>query len=293
MVTRTLLPTELILNPDNSVYHLNLCNDELADTIILVGDPNRAAVVSAHFDEVTIKKSKREFVTHTGRIGKMPISVIATGIGTSHIDIVLNEIDIVLNVDFNTRQFRDKLIKPRIIRMGTCGGLREGMQPDCLVFSDYAFAFDSMLHFYKKNLTADEKILLDKLKKQFKNLPMVDLVYTAACGSSLADRLRDICDHRGITMTCSGFYGPQHRQIRTPLIEEDIFEMAKGFEYRDDMIANIEMETAAIYGLGEQLGFDCYSVSVVVGNRLTQKVSKDPVASIEKMINHVLASLRT
>jgi len=284
---RHLGSTELILNSDGSIYHLKLHPGELADTILLVGDPSRAAIVSSHFDRIDVIRSNREFVTHTGVVGSMPISVIATGIGACNIDIVLNEIDALMHVDFATREYKSEIKSPRLIRLGTCGSLRSEIPVDSLILSSYAFGFDGLLNFYHQQLSEEEKGLLEAVHISFGVLPMVDNTYVAAGSAQLRQLFHQHCFH-GITMTCSGFYGPQHRHMRLPLIEENIFELARKLQYRKEVVTNLEMETAAIYGLGKLFGYECCSISAVIGNRIHQTTSKQPQKTIEHMIDTVL-----
>ncbi len=289
-MSQTLKSTELILNDSGSVYHLDLLPSELADTIIFVGDPDRVPLVSKHFDKVDIIRRKREFVTHTGSIGSMPISVISTGIGASNIDIVLNEIDALVNADFKTREWRPNLKSVRIIRLGTCGGLQEDIPVDSLIMSSYGFAFDGFLKFYQQQYSKEEKELLALVKQQFSQLPVIDNAYVGRGSEQLAALFDQHC-HQGITMTCSGFYGPQYRHLRLPLNNGDIFNMAMQLKFRDQVVTNLEMETAAIYGLGGLLGYDCCSISTVVGNRITQDLTKNSAKAVDNMIQTVLGVL--
>ncbi len=287
MTEKPIDKTALILNRDGSIYHLNLMPDELADTIILVGDPSRVPVVSQHFEHIQVQKHKREFVTHTGTLKGKNLSVISTGIGSSNIDIVINECDALFNVDFEKRRIKDTITPLHFIRLGTCGGLIEAMPPDSLVLSEYALAFDGLLHFYRHQYHGNEKQLLQAVNTHFKTLPVNTTAYVAKSNSPLCELLKKHCP-RGITLTCSGFYGPQHRRLRAPLIFENVLDLASSFTSKQGTIVNLDMETAAIYALCELLGHQCCSISTVLGNRVTQAISKDIHQAIEKMIAAVL-----
>lgn len=287
MLQKQVLASELLQNADGSIYHLNLFPDELATTIILVGDPDRAPIVASYFDEIEVNKRKREFVVITGRIGKTRVSVISTGIGPSNIDIVLNEVDVLVNVDFATRTVKEKLTKLRIIRLGTCGCLVKEIPVDALIFSTYAFSFGGLLNFYEQHLDEDEKALLKKIHHCFAGLPVIKNAYVARAAESWLPYFKEI-DYQGITLTCSGFYGPQHRRVRAELIKQNIFNMANKLQYRAQRVVNLEMETAAIYGLGKVFGHDCCSISTVVANRVTQQVSSDPEKAVAHLIKQVL-----
>lgn len=287
-----ILETELIFNTDGSVYHLNLLPDEIADIIILVGDPDRVPIVSKYFDRITVKKQKREFITHTGYIGQHAITVISTGIGVGNIDIVLNEIDALVNIDFTTRTIKKNRKRLRIIRLGTCGGLKKEITVNSLVLSTYAFAFDGIMQYYVQSLDDDEHELLHNIKMYFSNIPVVENAYV---GSGAREFIKLFSEHciQGMTLTCPGFYGPQRRRLRLPLIKENIFTIAESFKYKNESIVNVEMETATLYSLGKMLDHDCCSISTVIANRIDQQVSKNPKQAVEKMIKKVLLSLQS
>lgn len=279
--------SELILNADDSIYHLNLKPGDLAQTILLVGDPNRVPLVSQHFDSIELKKHKREFVTHTGFIGSKRISVIGTGMGGGNIDILMNEADALFNVDFKSRTVKPEITSLEFIRMGTTGSLVEDIPVDSLVISHYALAFDGLISFYKRTMAEDETQLLQQTQAHFAELPIVGGTYVARGSQSLCEKLTPI-GHSGITLTCTGFYGSQYRQIRIELIDNNIFEPIETFEFNRLRITNLEMETAAIYGLGRLLHHECCSVSAVVANRKKRQFSNDSERTVKRMISKVL-----
>lgn len=274
----------LMLNADGSVYHLNLLPEDIADTIFLVGDPERVSKVSRHFDQIEVNKHKREFVTHTGRIGNKRLTVLSTGIGSGNIDIVLNELDALVNIDLANRCVKEQLTSLNIVRMGTCGSLQADVPVDSLLLSDRAIAFDGFMQFYEQQ---QDQQFLQAVSQQFAPLPVVSNAYVGVIDSTLQDTFAPLCQ-QGITLTCSGFYGPQGRQLRADLAETDLFACAEAFSYQNQRIVNLEMETAAIYALGSLLGHRCCSISTVVANRIEATVSPDSAKAINRMIQQVL-----
>lgn len=278
-------PSELILNPDLSIYHLNLHPEDIADTIILVGDPARVPLVSKHFDRIEVKKQKREFLTHTGMIGHKRVSVLSTGIGSGSIDIVMNELDALVNIDFTTREIKQNFTQLNIIRFGTCGGLQPELELHDLIFSEYAFSFDGLLKFYNYH---QEEALCQAIKTHFAALPALSGLYVAK-----ADWNHQHVDLvHGITLTCPGFYGPQGRALRAPVIDYDFFKEVCAFHFNGLNVMNFEMETAAILGLGQLLGHRCASLSVVAANRATRQFSDDMASAINKIIELGLTLLQ-
>ena len=281
--------SELILNADGSVYHLNLLPGDVADTIITVGDPERVAKISQHFDHIELKKSKREFVTHTGTIGGKRLTVISTGIGTDNIDIVLNELDILVNIDLKTRLPKQELQKLNIIRIGTSGAVQADIEIDSLLVSGNAFGIDTLMHFYKQQLNATEIQLL----AAFKGALSADNTLSSYIAS--ADRLllgklaHDL--PKGITITAPGFYAPQGRAIRAKLAYPALMSTIQQFNYDGQRITNLEMETAGIYGLASALGHRAISFNVILANRATQTFSKQPEKTMDQYIVKILNRL--
>lgn len=283
--------SELILNPDGSVYHINLLPEDIADTIITVGDPDRVPEVSKHFDSIEIKKQKREFVTHTGYIGKKRISVISTGIGTGNIDIVLNELDALVNIDLKTRTIKPEIKQLDIIRLGTSGGLHEFTPVDSIVISEYGIGLDALGTFYKLNNSDAEQNLRTTFLQHFHNNPTITHCYVASGAPSLVNRIADDTTFQGITVTCGGFYGPQGRVLRAIPKVPDLIDQLQQLDWQGHPVINFEMETAGIYAMGNLLGHNCCSVSTIVANRAAKQFSPNPAASVENLLRHVLGKI--
>jgi len=279
--------SELILNKDGSIYHLNLHPHEIAETIINVGDPDRVAIVSSFFDHIEFKKQKREFVTHTGVYKGKRISVISTGIGTDNIDIVYNELDALVNIDLVKRIPREKHRALNLIRIGTSGALQADIPVDEFVFSTYGIGLDGLLNFYKLDNTAEEKIMAEAFKNHYPNGCIYPQSYLTRCAEKLEIALSPGM-HKGMTCSCSGFYAPQGRVLRYELARPDMLEKLTSFRYNDHRITNFEMETGAMYGLARVLGHQCCSVNVIVANRLLQKYATKAEESMRRLIQTVL-----
>ncbi|WP_456866985.1 nucleoside phosphorylase [Galbibacter sp. BG1] len=282
--------SELILNDDGSIYHLNLLPEDIADTIITVGDPDRVATVSKYFDTIELKKGKREFVTHTGTLNNKRISVISTGIGTDNIDIVLNELDALVNIDFATRTIKKKLTSLNIIRIGTTGSLQPEIKVDDFLMSEYAVGFDSLLHFYQSEeiqyTDIQQKIVKHTNWFQKKSMP-----YVVAYDESLASKLLSENVHLGFTATNVGFYGPQSRKLRLEVQDPSLNDKLASFDYNGLKITNLEMETAGIYGLAKLLGHKAVSMNCILANRPNGDFSKDPLKATEKLIQYTLEKI--
>jgi len=279
--------SELILNPDGSVYHLNLRPEHLANKIIFVGDPERVDRVSRHFDKIDTQVQKREFQTVSGHIGNQRLSVISTGIGTDNIDIVWNEVDALFNIDLNTRSLRNKLKQLHVLRLGTCGGLRPDMPVGTMVNSQYAIGADGLMHFYDTRKFTDPAFQQALETFQRTHLPGVAHFYAAEGSNSLVrlldDKHPDI--HSGITYTAAGFYGPQGRNLgRLPLKSPDLTDILQRFTYQERSVLNLEMETSGILSLGKGLGHQAGSLSVILANRSAGKFHPQPQQAIDKLI---------
>jgi uridine phosphorylase len=278
--------SELIINSRGAVYHLNVRPEELADTIITVGDPDRVALVSKYFDNIEGKYQHREFITHTGRIGKKRISVVSTGIGPDNIDIVLNELDALANIDFNTRTIQPTLKSLQIIRIGTSGALQADIDVDSWVASSHGLGLDNLLNFYRRETTIEE----DDVLQQFiahTQIGSTTNPYMFSAGTSLLKHfVKDY--HQGITVTCPGFYGPQGRVLRLGLTQPQLIDRLTEFQYGPYRITNFEMETSAIYGLGKLLGHSCLSLNAIVANRVKKTFSKDGAAAVDQLIQNSL-----
>lgn len=281
--------TELILNEDGSVYHLNLLPEDVAGTVITVGDPERVNEVSKHFDRIEIKKSKREFTTHTGSIGSKRLTVISTGIGTDNIDIVLNELDTLVNIDLQTRTPKKELTKLNIIRIGTSGAVQAGIPPDSLLVSEAAFGLDTLMHYYQQNHTEHELELLSDFKSFLP--PDCGLSpYITSGNTELIGKLAPDIE-KGITVTCPGFYAPQGRRLRADIMVPGLMQALENFQSGGKRITNLEMETAGIYGLSSVLGHKAISFNIILANRATQQFSKQPQDTINHYIKLVLQRL--
>lgn len=279
--------SELILNNRGAVYHLNVTPDELAPTIITVGDPDRVPEVSKHFNRLESVHQHREFVTHTGYIGQKRLTVVSTGIGTDNIDIVLNELDALVNIDFGTRTIKSNLTQLQIIRLGTAGALQEEVPVDSFVVSSHGLGLDNLLPWYTYQTTAEEQELLQAFNKKVFLQPGSANPYLLAASSGLIKHFSKGF-HTGITVTCPGFYAPQGRALRGPLSHPQLLEQLTAFRHNNYAISNFEMETAGIYGLGRVLGHHCLSISAIVANRIRQEFSKDGALAVDKLIREAL-----
>lgn len=283
--------SELIINDRGAVYHVNCRPEEIANTIITVGDPDRVKEVSKHFDSIEFKNNHREFVTHTGFIGKKRISVTSTGIGPDNIDIVLNELDALVNIDFETRTIKENLTQLNIIRVGTSGSLQQEIPVDSFVASTHGLGLDNLLNFYR-HTNNDEEL---QIKQSFVTHTQMDVITNpyifGASPALLKEFVQDF--HHGITATCPGFYGPQGRVLRLGLSQPNLIDSLTSFNFGNHRITNFEMETAAIYGLGKLLGHHCLSLSAIVANRISKEFSKDGNAAVENLIKKTLEIIST
>jgi len=280
--------SELIINTRGAIYHLDLRPEEMANTIITVGDPGRVPEVSKHFDKVECRCQHREFITHTGYIGKKRISVVSTGIGPDNIDIVMNELDALANVNFDSRQVNAHHTPLQIFRLGTSGSLQEDIPVDSLVAGTYGLGLDNLLHFYRAENHEEERHILQAFITHTQLASPFSLPYITSASPTL---LRHFTSgyHQGITVTCPGFYGPQGRVIRIGLARPDLVNLFQDFRFGPHRISNFEMETSAIYGLGKLLGHQCLSLNVIVANRIKKEFSKDGKAAVERLISTSLA----
>ncbi len=275
--------SELIINSRGAVYHLDVRPDELASTIILVGDPDRVEKVSKHFENIEVKQQHREFITHTGIYNKKRISVVSTGIGPDNIDIALNELDALANINFETRTIKPTLSKLNIIRFGTSGSLQADIPVDSMVASTHGLGLDNLLNYYAYNKTKDEVDLIDSFITQTGLNTNITIPYITKGDEELINKFPSTF-YKGITVTCPGFYGPQGRVLRLPLSSPGLVNKLTDFSFNNNRITNFEMETSAIYGLGKLLGHNCLSINAIVANRVVQQFSKDSNATVEKLI---------
>lgn len=276
--------SELILNADGSIYHLNLLPKDLASTIVLVGDPDRVGEVSRYFDRIDLKKGKREFITHTGVLRNKRISVISTGIGTDNIDIVFNEIDALVNIDFETRTLKEQLTSLDIIRIGTSGSIQSDIRMGTILASEYAIGFDALMQYYVKNYSEEEKDIQHAVMNHFGTLGFIP--YIGSASKRLINRIaRDL--PKGITMTTPGFYG-QGRSMRTRNVYPDLVRKANAFKLQGRSITNLEMETAGIYALANMFGHHALSVNAILANRVHDAFVDNPKEIVDKAIRFVL-----
>lgn len=275
--------SELIINARGAIYHLDLTPGELADTVITVGDPDRVAEVSRHFDSVEVQRSHREFVTHTGFIGRKRISVVSTGIGTDNIDIVLNELDALANIDFTTRTVKNTLQHLTIVRVGTSGALQDDVPVDSFVASTHGLGVDNLMNFYRQVNNDEESNILQAFSTHTQLGNQSAAPYIAAAGPSIQKHFVEGF-HHGITVTCPGFYGPQGRVLRLGLTNPDLIDQLTAFRFGNHRITNFEMETSGIYGLGKLLGHHCLSLSAIVANRVKKEFSKDGANAVKQLI---------
>lgn len=282
--------SELILNPDGSIYHLNLLPEEISNTIITVGDPKRVARISGFFDLIEVKKEKREFVTHTGYFNNKRITVISTGIGPDNIDIVINELDALANINLKTRTIKDKLVSLNIVRIGTSGSLQGYIPVDSFVLGKYGLGLDNMLRsYYLEGITEpviEEAFINHTDWDANKGRP------TVIKGSNLLlNKLESDKTFTGITATAPGFYGPQGRVLRLALQDAVLNNKMDSFSYNGTFLTNLEMETSAIYGLSKLLGHNALSANTIVANRANGTFSKDPYKAVDNLIEYVLQKL--
>ena len=282
--------SELILNPDGSVYHLNLKPEHIAHDIIFVGDQNRVEKITQFFDSIEFSTQKREFKTQTGIYKGKRITVMSTGIGPDNIDIVMNELDALVNIDLQTRKPKESLTSLNIIRIGTSGSLQADIPVDSFVMSTFGLGLDNMLRSY----------LIDEISnKQMEN----DFIahtnwdvkkgrpYVIACSEKLEKIIESAQMHKGITATAGGFYGPQGRVLRLNIQDENLNNKMDNFKTNETRITNLEMETAAIYGLGTLLGHQCLSLNAIIANRASGTFSEDPYQAVDALIAYTLDKL--
>lgn len=278
--------SELILNADGSIYHLNLLPDEIGDTILTVGDPQRVEMVSKYFDQLEVKKAKREFITHTGRVGRKRISVISTGIGPDNIDIVINELDALVNINLSSRTPHPTHTALSIIRLGTSGSLQPDLPVDDIVVSGWGVGLDNLLFFYPDHPRVVQKDLARFVEMALDNQLSV---YAVEASDQLFRSFARHFTHRGITITSPGFYGPQGRALRLDSIlsPRHLTELQK-LRWNGWRITNFEMETAALFGLSRMLGHHPLACNAVLANRATGQFSKAPLHAVDRMIQRVL-----
>mgnify|MGYP001044960093 CR=1 FL=1 len=285
-------PSELVLNQDGSIYHLKLQPEQLAKDVILVGDPGRVSLISSYFDRIDHQVENREFITHTGEIGGKRISVIATGIGTDNIDIVLNELDALVNVDLKKREIKDHKSGLNLLRIGTCGSIQKDVLADQIVLSSHAIGLDGLLNYYEWQAKPEEEEILRAFLDYCKWPQGINTPYLVSGSEVQMERFSSIEGlNRGITLTAPGFYGPQGRSIRLKPAIANQNQLFADFHHQARRLVNYEMETSALYGLSRLLGHEAATLCLVVANRTANSFSKNYPKAMKKLIEAVLYRL--
>jgi len=279
--------SELILNNDKSIFHLHLKKEHISDKIILVGDPGRVKVVSSFFDKIIYKIENREFLTHTGYYNNELITVISTGIGTDNIDIVVNELDALVNIDFETRTVKKEHKTLNFVRIGTSGALQEDIDVDSFLVSEKAIGFDGMLNFYAERNNVSNLDFEQKFKDFVNWNPLLASPYVVDASDNLINKIgKDL--RKGVTISAPGFYGPQGRQLRLKTADTELNNKITAFNYNNYKITNYEMESSAIFGLSKIMGHNALTICAIIANRLKKQYSKDYHPVIKNLIKLVL-----
>ena len=283
--------SQLVLNSEGAVYHLNLHPDQLADDVLLVGDPGRVELVASFFDKIEVERQNRELVTRTGYFNGKRITVLSTGMGTDNLDIVMNELDTLANIDLKTRIPKEEHRTLNLIRLGTCGALQPDIEvEDSYVATRYAIGLDGLIYFYEKNREVNEIAMRDAFIEQMgypKDLP---LPYVVGCSNELFDHLAQGY-YQGVTATAPGFYGPQGRTLRMKLTYPELNRKIESFSYQGWRVCNFEMESSALYGLGKMMGHNCLTICVAIANRVTEKFATDYHPYVKKLVLNTLERL--
>lgn len=279
--------SELIINPDGSIYHLNLKPEDIGHTILTVGDPERVSKVSAHFDEIELKVSKREFVTHTGKINGTRLSVMSTGMGTDNIEIFMTELDALVNIDLKTRYVKEKHTSLNIIRIGTSGSMQIDLKAGSMLASKFGIGLDTLMTFYTNSYTEEEEAIGKAIQKT------LGIPFRPYCIEGSQKLLTILGDGLviGNTVTCPGFFGPQGREVRLKPAIPDIIERLGKINVNGISLTNFEMETAGYYAMGRLLGHEVLSLNAIVANRLTHEFVSNADDIVEKLIRHVMKKM--
>lgn len=290
-MTQPIPASQLILNNEGAIYHLNLHPEEIADDIILVGDPGRAVEIATFFDQIEVQRQNRELVTRTGYFHGKRMTVLSTGMGTDNIDIVMNELDALANIDLKTRMPKETHRALNLIRIGTCGALQPDIEvEDSFVATRYALGLDGLIYFYKKNKEVNEIAMRDAFIEQMDYPKDLPLPYIVEGSQELFDRLAQGY-YQGVTATAPGFYGPQGRTLRMDLAYPEINHRIENFNYNGWRICNYEMESSALYGLGKMMGHNCLTICVAIANRVTEKFASDYHPYVKKLVGNTLERL--
>jgi uridine phosphorylase len=280
-------PSELVLTSKNQVYHLGLRPENIGDKLIIVGDQDRVKLISDFFDTIEYQSQHREFICHTGTFKGKKITAISTGIGTDNIDIVINELDALVNIDLENRAEKDQKKSLEIVRIGTCGILQSDIPVHSYILSKFALGFDNVAHFYDIDFSEDEKEFNIKINEHL-NLPGTIQTYFSSANENLFNRLSSNVTNSGITITSSGFYGPQGRTLRIPTHLENIHVKVGSFQFKNQRILNFEMESSALFALGKQLGHQCTTICLGVANRPNLEFSKGYENEMKGLIQYTL-----
>lgn len=282
--------SQLVLNNEGAIYHLNLHPDQLADNVIMVGDPGRVDMIASFFDKIEVKRQNRELITRTGWFNGKRITVLSTGMGTDNLDIVMNELDALANIDLKTRMPKETHRSLNLIRLGTCGALQPDIEPGNNVATRYAIGLDGLLYFYEKHKEVNEIAMRDAFIKQMdypKDLPKP---YVVEGSKMLFDKLAEGY-YQGVTATAPGFYGPQGRTLRMHLSYPENNNKIENFDYQGWRVCNFEMESSALYGLGKMMGHNCLTICVAIANRVTEKFTTDYHPYVRKLVESTLERL--
>lgn len=280
-------PTELVLNSKHQVYHLGLSSENIADTVILVGDQDRVQLVSSFFDSIEHQSQHREFVCHTGIYKGKRLSVLSTGIGTDNIDITINELDALVNIDLNERKDKSHFTSLNLIRIGTCGILHSDVPVHSFILTSHALGLDNIAHFYETSESDEERSILTAITSHV-SFPDKVVPYLRSASRELLSALSSDQTHTGVTITSSGFYGPQGRQLRVKTKTRLLNDQLSSFNHSDVQIMNFEMESSALFALGKALGHNCATICLGIANRPNKEFSKDYNENMKELIQYVL-----
>lgn len=283
--------SELIINEDGSIFHLHLKPEQLADHVILVGDPGRVDMIAKLLTDIEFRTQNREFVSTTGKFNNQRITVVATGIGTDNIDIVINELDALANIDLKTREINPRLRKLKLVRIGTSGGLQDYLPVNSFVVSEKAIGFDGLLNFYARRNEVSDLAFEGAFRKHTSWGSQLTAPYVVDCSEALFSRIHNGDTHSGVTISAPGFYGPQGRVLRLPLADPDLNEKIESFQFDGKKITNFEMECSAIYGLSKLLGHEALTICLIIANRVNKDANSNYHPFMEKLIKLVLDRL--
>lgn len=289
-MTQPIPASQLVLNAEGAIYHLNLHPDQIADDIILVGDPGRVDMIASFFDKIEVRRENRELVSRTGYFNGKRITALSTGMGTDNLDIVMNELDALANIDLKARTPKEEHRTLNLIRLGTCGALQPDIEVGENVATRYAIGLDGLLYFYEKHNEVNKIDMRDAFIKQMDYPKVLPLPYAVEGSKTLFERIAKNY-YQGVTATAPGFYGPQGRTLRMHLSYPENNHKMEAFEYQGWRICNFEMESSALYGLGKMMGHNCLTVCVVVANRVTEKFASDYHPQVKKLIVNTLERL--